>query len=149
TGGGGRVFETTPSNSPGAVDVYTALADGGGQLVAEGFSYGPTILEITTSAVTPDGGQAWVYGYGFGPMNSDAIPSGLQISVGSTPVTITTYHHNGYQVLGQPFPMQIAVFNIPPGAAGSLADVTVTTPAGSTTKKNAIQYLPAVQRYPL
>jgi hypothetical protein len=48
---------TTPTGSPGPVDIFTLMQDGGEQVVSEAFSYGPTIIQATPDASTSEGGE--------------------------------------------------------------------------------------------
>lgn len=147
----GEFLANTPAGTAGPVDVYSYMADGGVQIVPEGFSYGPTLLEATVDASTAEGGgTGWVYGYGFGSTEDNAtIPTNLQVTIGGTPVTVTAYEPNAYGTSSPPFPLQAFSYTIPAGVAAASANITVTTPSGTATLKNAVTYLPAVQQYPL
>lgn len=149
--GSGEFDATTPAGSAGPADLYAVMADGGMLIVPEAFSYGPTILEVTPNAATAEGGGTGiVYGYGFGStMDNSPIPTDLQITVGGKAVTVTGYAPNAYGLESPPFNLQAAAYTIPPGAAGTASDVTVTTPSGTATASGALQYLPAVQQFPL
>lgn len=141
---------TTPAGNPGPVPIYMFTPDGGMQLLADGFSYGPTILEVAPNASTADGGSSGViYGYGFGPTTSNAIPSSLSVSVGGMPATITGFNPNAYNVEPYPFQLEAIYYTIPPSAAGSSADVAVVSSSGGTVATNAMLYLPAVQKFSL
>lgn len=145
----GLLYATTPAGSPGPVDVDLLFADGGAIYMPRGFSYGPSIVEVTTNVSTADGGAtAIVYGYGFGPITGQnhVIPSGLSVSVGGSPATITDYNLNPYQDTLEPTPIESITFTVPPGAAGASADIAVTSASGTTTLNNALTYLPAVQQ---
>ena len=147
----GDFYATTPAGSPGTVDVYALMANGGVLIAPEGFSYGPTLLEVTPGSATAEGGGTGiVYGYGFGPtaINSP-VPSDLQITIGGKPATITGYAANAYEIGDPPLPLEAAFYTIPPGTAGTSADVTVTTQYGTATASSALQYMPAVQQFPL
>jgi hypothetical protein len=52
---------------------------------------------------------------------------------------------------GAPYPFNSdeLIFSIPPGTAGTAADVTVTTSSGSTTASGAFHYVAAAQTFPL
>ena len=138
----------TPPGAPGPADVYLQTSDGGVQYVPEGFSYGPTVLEITPKSAAAGGGPGVIFGYGFGPMSGTTIPANLKVTVGGTPATITGIDSNIY---GEepPFPLQAFSYTIPPGTAGSSADVVVTSSSGSVTVHSGINYLPAFQQFPL
>jgi hypothetical protein len=135
---------TPPGSQGGAVDLAVLLSDGGIGFLPEGFSYGPTILEVTPNGATAEGGQTGaIIGYGFG-----SSTSGIQVTVGgqSAPVTaVFTYA----PIEPYPFPANALQFTIPAGTAGSAVDVTVTTPSGTATAKGAFHYTAPVQTYPV
>ncbi len=140
---------TTPPGNPGPVDVYGLMTDGGMLIIPEGFSYGPTILEATPDSSTAEaGGTGVLYGYGFGVNNGSTVPPDLQISIGGKPVTITKYFPSAYTV-NPPFLLEAVAYTIPADAAGSSADITVTTQSGTVTLPAGMHYLPAVQQFPL
>jgi YVTN family beta-propeller protein len=146
----GIISAITPPGNPGPVPVYTFTSDGGMQILPDGFSYGPTVLEVTPNMSTAEGGGIGVvYGYGFGPLNATTIPTGLTVSVGGKTASVTGFNPNAYNILGQPFPLESVYFTIPPGTAGSAADVVVTTASGITTSSGAMTYLPATQQFAL
>lgn len=144
------ILATSPSGSAGPADVYAFTTDGGMQLLPEAFSYGPTILEVTPNMATAEGGgTGYIYGYGFGPLNSNAIPSGLTVTVGGVAAQVTAFEANAYETGYPPLPLQSFAYTIPPGTNGSAVNVTVTTSAGSTTATGALTYLPSTQPFPL
>jgi len=140
---------TPPSSFDGPVDLTVVLSDGATATLPDAFSYGPTILEVVPNGATAEGGQTGtIVGYGFG--NSD---SGIQISIGGESATITAVKDDPYydwnSTLINAFPTNAVRFTIPPGAAGSKVDVTVTTPSGTATAKGAFNYTAASTSYPL
>jgi hypothetical protein len=144
--GGADTAQVTspPANQTGSVDLAVILSDGAVALVPETFSYGPTILEVVPNGATADGGQTGaIIGYGFGDSTS-----GVQVTVGgqSAPVTAVFV---GAPISPYPFPVDGLQFTIPPGTAGTVADVTVNAPSGSTTAAGAFHYTSAVESYPL
>ncbi|MFZ0956953.1 MAG: hypothetical protein WAN60_11470 [Candidatus Sulfotelmatobacter sp.] len=158
----GSISGTTQSGNTGPVDVYVFTADGGMQLMPEGFSYGPTIIEVTPNMSTGEGGGTGIiYGYGFGPVGNGAegplpqlsraasstIPPSLQVSIGGNQAQVTGFLPYAYPFQSPPFPLQALAYTIPPGSAP--ADVTVTSSSGSTTAHAALNYLPAIQQFPL
>jgi len=146
---GDLLTATTPGGAPGPADVYAYATDGGIQIVPEGFSYGPTILEVTPNAATAEGGGSGIiYGYGFGPLSSSGTPPDLQITVGGKRAAITFFNPNAYGTLSPPFLLQAVTYTIPAGAVGA-ADVTVTNSVGTATQTGAITYVPATQHFPL
>jgi hypothetical protein len=132
---------TPPSKQTGAVDLAVVLSDGGVGLTPEGFSYGPTILEVVPNGATAEGGQTGaVIGYGFG--DTASVTVGGQ----SAPVTaVYTYA----PISPYPVPVNALQFTIPPGTAGTTVNVTVTTSVGSTTATAAFYYTAAVESYPV
>lgn len=144
-------YATTPSGSPGPVDVYAQMRDGGTLIVPEGFSYGPTILQVTPDKATAEGGGTGIiYGYGFGSTANNApIPSDLQITVDGRTATVTGFAPNAYGISSPPFNLQAVAFTIPQGTAGLSADVTVTTANGTTKAAAALSYLPPIQQFAL
>ncbi len=148
--GSGYINATSPSGKPGPADVYTFTTDGGMQLLPEAFGYGPTILEVTPNMATAEGGgTGYIYGYGFGPVNSNTIPSDLKVTVAGVAAQIAAFNGNAYDNIAPPFPLQSVAYTIPPGASGSAVDVAVTTSAGSATATGALTYLPPTQPFPL
>ncbi|MGA2572053.1 MAG: hypothetical protein ABSF23_16210 [Terracidiphilus sp.] len=150
-GSNGYFNATTPAGSPGPVDIFTFMQDGGEQIVPEAFSYGPTILEATPNASTSEGGGSGIlYGYGFGSTAyNGSISTGFAITVGGTPATVTGFVGNAYGSGSPPFNLQAVAYTVPPGVAGSSADIEVRTQSGSTTLKGGMSYLPAATKYPL
>lgn len=141
---------TTPAGLPGPVPVYLFAPDGGMQLVADGFSYGPTILEVTPNISTADGGGPGViYGYGFGPALSTTVPANLSVMVDGTPVTMVGFDGEAYDVAAPPFQLQAIYYTIPGGVSGTSTDVVVTSSSGSTVAQNSMSYLPTPQQYAL
>ncbi len=145
-----NIHATSPPGAAGPADIYAFVSDGGLQVIPEGFSYGPTILEVTPNMSTAEGGgTGYIYGYGFGPTTSNMIPSGLQVTVNGAPVTVTAFAGNAYNIDPPPFPLQTIAYTIPSGRTGSAANVTVTTSAGSATASAALSYLGPIQQFPL
>jgi len=145
---GGFISATSPPGLPGPADIYAFSSDGGMQLVPEGFSYGPTNLQTAPNISTAEGGGTGVIvGYGFLPTSATSIPPDLQVSVAGTPATITGVATDVYGLLSPPFPLEAALYTIPPGVAGSAADVTVSNNSGSITVAGALKYLPATKQF--
>ncbi len=150
--GSSGITVTVPAGIPGPVDVSVSLTDGSYWLFPKEYSYGPSILEVRPDATTADGGgTGTIYGYGFGSPGEEGQDTGLQISVGGQPATITQYFPQPYEQTTPyyPFPLESFQYTLPGAASGSQSDVTISNAAGSTTASKAVQYLPAVQQYPL
>lgn len=138
----------TPPGAPGPADFYALMSDGGVNYLPEGFSYGPTIMQVTPNASIADGGGTGiVYGYGFADSSSSAIPSGLQVTVGGQPAKITAFTSSAS--LSPTFPLQAFTYTIPAGQAGTSVDVSVNTSSGTATLRNGMEYLPSIQKYAL
>jgi hypothetical protein len=145
----GFITATTPPGTPGPVTVFAAGTDGSIQFVPDGFSYGPTILEVAPNASTVEGGgTGFVYGYGFGSVTDSGIPADLKVSIGGTNAQITGFNPNAYNLLSPPYLLQSFSYTIPAGVAG-LADVTVTKSTGTITSHGALTYLPPIQKFSL
>jgi IPT/TIG domain-containing protein len=139
---------TTPPGAPGPVDVEVLMNDGGAWILPEGFSYGPTIIEVTPNASTAEGGGTGIiYGYGFGPVANATIPSDLTVTVGGQPATLLGFTGNAYNVTSPPYQLEAVAFRIPAGTAGSSVSVTVSNGSGSATANAAFSYLPPAQTF--
>jgi hypothetical protein len=150
TGNLTTIGATSPAGTAGPADIYVFTADGGMQLLPDGFSYGPTILEVTPNMATEgSGGTGIVYGYGFGPINSSTISSDLRVKVGGAPAEITAFASNAYDLEYPPFPLQAFAYTIPPNVSGSVVSVSVSTGSGNATESGALTYLPSVEQFPL
>jgi hypothetical protein len=135
---------TPPVNETGVVDLAVVLSDGAVGFVPEAFSYGPTILEVVPNGATAEGGQTGaIIGYGLGNSTSE-----IQVTVGGQSASVTAVYP-GAPIEPYPFPTNALQFTIPPGTAGTTADVSVTTPSGSATATGAFHYTAAVKSYPL
>jgi hypothetical protein len=149
TTSGDLTTATVPPGPPGPVTVYAFSTDVGLQMVPEGYSYGPTILEVTPNIATAEGGgTGFIYGYGLGPVNATSIPPDLQVIVGGAQAQVTAFSPNAYGALSPPFQLEFAAYTVPQGVVGS-ANVTVTNNYGSSTASGALTYLPATQQFPL
>ena len=145
---------TVPAAPAGPVDVAVAFTDGGLVLFPEGYSYGPSIVEVTTDSSTAEGGgTGTIFGYGFGTAaQAGKQDPGLQVFVGGNEATVTAY--SGLPDTDWiPFccnePIESLQFTWPAGAAGNNVDISVSDSAGSATAKAAGHYVPAVQQFAL
>lgn len=146
TPNGGLLSIAAPAGAPGPVDVEVLMNDGGAWMLPEGFSYGPSILQVTPNASTAEGGGVGIiYGYGLGPVTSTTIPADLTITVGGQPATVLGFTAHAYNLLAPPFQLEAVAFRIPPGTAGTDVAVKVSNGSGSTTANAAFSYLPATQ----
>jgi hypothetical protein len=144
---------TTPPGSPGPVDVSMIAADNSFLFLPKDFSYGPSIVAVRPDSSTAEGGATGtIFGYGFGSASfNGAEASGLNVTVGGQPAVITQYLSQPFMPaeLGYSSPLESIQYTIPPGGSGSQVSVSVSDPAGSVTQPTALQYLPAVQQFPL
>jgi len=140
----------TPPGTAGPVDVRLFANDGGMQLVPDGFSYGPSILEVSPDLATADGGGIGiVYGYGYGDANAQNIPASLSVTVGGKAAPVIGFNPDAYNLLSPPFLLQSVYYTIPPGTAGSNVDVAVTSSSGTMKASGSLSYGPAAQQFPL
>jgi DNA-binding beta-propeller fold protein YncE len=136
---------TPPAAAGGAADFTVILPDNSIRMMPEDFSYGPTIVEVSTNASSADGGgQGAIFGYGFGQQ-----PSDVQITIGGQSAAVTQLETTASPTFPYPFPMEAVLFTVPPGTSGASESVTVTTADGSATATHAFYYAAAVQSYAL
>ncbi len=155
----GFLEAVTPPGTAGPVDVRTFATDGSSQLIPDGFSYGPWVLESATTYSTAEGGgTADLFGYGFGPQlyTGGALfikpPSDLQLTVGGATATVADFSPNPYgstYFTAPVFPSNALHYTIPPGTAGTSSSIDVTNSTGSTIATQQMNYLPPVQQYPV
>jgi hypothetical protein len=151
----GNLTATTPKGSPGPTDVSVFMSDGGAQYIPEGFSYGPTILEVTPdsaaiSSQTQGSMTGYIFGYGFVPTpgGGATAPTDLQVTIGNQVATILGTNSNAYTNDAPPFPLQLIAYAIPPGSSGA-ANATVSNSAGIATAPQAMTYRSTVPQFPL
>ena len=137
--------DAPPASFSGVADFTAVLPDGSMDMMPEDFSYGPTIVEVSTNAASADGGaQGAIFGYGLGQQ-----PSDVQVSIGGKPCTVVQVIPSVAPTFPYPFPMGAVIFTIPQGTAGATSTVTVTTANGTASASNSFQYVPALQSYAL
>lgn len=124
-----------PGIAPGPVNIKMLFPDGIEVFDPLFFSYGPAIEHIVLSGAPPSGDARGAI-LGFGMANTSG--ASLTIGASQTPVTASQ--------LAGPFAESSISFTIPAGSPG-YANVTVTTPDGSTTVPNAVYYAQSVQDY--
>lgn len=138
----GMVSAQTPVASSGmAVDLTALFADGTVALAPEGYSYGPTILEVVPNAATADGGQQGaVIGYGFG-----SSASTVSVTVGGQSAPVQELYDYA-PISPYPFPVETLTFTIPPGIAGATT-ISITSASGTAT--GTFTYTPESVSYPV
>jgi hypothetical protein len=144
-----NVNAVSPAGAAGPVNV-TVTTPSNLLLIPESFSYGPWVVEaVATGATAEGGGISSVFGYGFGPTGPSSTPANLTAQLGGQPVGILNYAPIAFAPNGYPFPQQSFDVTVPAGSPGASADLTLTDSYGSTTVSKSIQYLPAVEKFPL
>jgi WD40 repeat protein len=133
--GSGLKATTTATPFPGAVNVGVALGNGWKVLSPDAYTFGPQFLRMSPTGGAATGGtQVEITGYGFGYDRSQ-----IQVTVGGAAATVTAVQTVPFRQ-PYPFPENTITVTVPPGTPGR-ADVTITTPAGSTTGPLAYHYL--------
>ncbi len=128
-----------PAVAPGPVHFRTFFSGGWFALAPEGFSYGPVVVHNLVAGGPSEGGAlGFLTGYGFG---SDT--SAITVRVGGG-LAADVQYRPGSGLDPFPFPMERIRFRVPAGVAGS-ADITVTTPVGTTTLANGFHYVQHTQ----
>jgi hypothetical protein len=155
----GLLEAVTPPGTTGPVDVRTSATDGSSQLIPDGFSYGPWVLEAPTDYSTAEGGGIGdLFGYGFGPQlyTGGALfinpPNSLAVTIGGASAIVQDFSPNPYgstYFTAPIFPSNALQYTVPPGTAGGSEDIEVSNASGSTTAAQQVNYLPALQRYPV
>lgn len=135
---------TSPASSvPGPVHVKMIFPNGIEVFDPLFFSYGPFIQYSFFSGGAPGGGAPGVIaGYGF-PIDD----TGGTLSVGGAPAVITTKQTQYLPFTRAPFPSTYLKFDVPPGSPG-WADLTLSTPDGTSTLPKSFFYAKSVQDYP-
>ena len=137
----GFLVTTAPAGvTPGPANVTVTRPDGWMQIAPDGATFGPTILAVDANAGPPSGGsQIVIYGYGLNGPNT-------QVMIGGSAATISEAIGPGF-ISPFPYPMD-AIYLVTPAGLPGPADVTITTPAGSTTMTGGFQYLASANAYP-
>jgi len=118
------------------VNLSVTFPDGWTQVAPDAFTYGPEVLYIDpTGGPTIGGTQVQILGYGF-----SFDPALIQVTVGGKSATVTGVDSTSSIIVPYPFPLFRLRITLPPNSAGN-ADLTITTPAGSTTVPRAFQYV--------
>lgn len=137
-----------PSASTGSINLTAYFANGWLGLAPLGFSYGPSIAQVLPNTGSQSGGSVvYLYGYGFG---GDA--SKVAVSIAGQTSTVQKVDglpasSGGLAVdSSYPFPLERITLSTPAGSPGT-ADISVTTPSGSTTLSRSFQFLASPQNY--
>ncbi len=148
--GGTRIATTSPASVVnGGVNLSAFFASGWLAIAPYAFSYGPQILEVLPNAGSKGGGDTvQIFGYGFG---NDAGKITVSLAGASATVQNVANVTSLASSLGldatYPFSLERITVRTPSGAVGK-ADISVTSPAGSTSMAKSFQYLQGVQVFP-
>lgn len=131
---------TAPAGTTsGPGNVTLQRSDGYFQVLPDWVSYGPYVLQVDANAGSPAGADAiQIVGYGFDSSNT-------QVSIGGKQATITQVKS---AISTSQFGTERILLSTPANTPGN-ADVTVTTPGGSTTVSKGFQYLASSKIYPI
>jgi DNA-binding beta-propeller fold protein YncE len=141
--GSGPKTTTAATPFPGVVNVGIILNNGWKAVAPDAFTFGPQFLRMSPTGGAATGGtQVKITGYGFGFDKSQ-----IQVLVGGAAATVTDVQTTP-SIQGYPFPENTITVTVPAGSPG-LADLAITTPAGSTTAPRAFRYLKSVKVYPV
>ena len=142
-----QIQSSSPASAAvGPVNLTAYFPSGWLALAPDAFSYGTQILKIFPNAGSKNGGDTvQIYGYGFG---SDA--SAITLKIGAINATVqklenvTAIAPSLALDATYPFPLERITLQTPAGTPGA-ADISITSPAGTTTASNAFQYLQNTQ----
>ena len=132
---------TVPPAPPQIADMTVVRSDGWWEIAPLAASYGPHFWVVDgNSGPTAGGANITIYGFGLDNANTTVTIGGASAAVSKTigPSSPTEF----------PFPVDLIRATTPPGVSG-WADVTVTTPFGSTTLPRGYQYLASTNVVPL
>src|SRR5580704_546436 len=137
-----------PSAASGAVNLTAYFANGWVAVAPDGFSYGPSVQAILPNSGTSAGGDTiYLLGHGFG-----SSAGGITVKIGGQSATVQKVEalpaFSAALALdpSYPFPIERITLTSPSSTAGK-ADISLTTPAGTTTLAKTFQYLTGRQTY--
>lgn len=135
---------TSPSTTTsGPVDLKMLFPDGEEVFDPLFFSYGPTLKYSLLAGGSPQGGAlGQIIGYGL----PGDVPSGT-LKIGSSNATLQVpANGNGLPFGFTPYPEKLLTYTVPAGSTG-LADITITTPDGTSTLPKSFLYAKSVNDY--
>jgi hypothetical protein len=148
--GTGQIQSTSPASAlAGPVNLTAYFPSGWLTVAPDAFSYGPQILKILPNAGSKNGGDTiQIYGYGFGA-DSSAITAKIGASNAAVQKVenVTAIAPSLTLDATYPFPLERITLQTPANVSG-FTDISITSPAGSTTAQNSFQYLQSVQVFP-
>lgn len=124
---------------PGPANLTLTRSDGFSEVMPDAVTFGPTILKVDAdSGSTVGGDPIQLVGYGIsGP--------GIQVTIGGRTAPILQQKGN---LSDTGLPTEVITLQTPSGSVGP-AEVSVTSPAGTTTLPNGFHYADAVNVYPM
>jgi hypothetical protein len=138
---GEKIYLTAPpSDTPGPANVFIQWPDGWSWLEAEDFSYGPWARYVFETGGPSQGGAPIAlagYGYGWNLGSPQILYGSGSAAIGSIAAVSNYIEPYPYQQL------QVTLMTSPPGVPGP-ADLTITTPVGTTTVPHAFHYMKLV-----
>lgn len=141
--GGLLTITSPPATKPGPVNIKMLFPDGIEVFDPLFFAYGPDLQYALVSGGPPQGGvSAQIVGYG--------LPGDTQgtLTIGGATATLQQPSgSNGLPFAGTPFPNKLLGYTVPSGTPG-WADITVTTPDGTSTLPKSFFYAKSVTDYP-
>ena len=131
-----------PSATAGVVNVKAVLPDGWFSIAPQSFSYGSKILWLGGNAGSTQGGSSLAI-IGYGLLGSSGSPT---VNIGGHAATVTGAAKYRYFVdsgfnFTYPFDFADEVMVTVPAGSPGLADVTVTSSAGTSTLAKAFDYI--------
>jgi hypothetical protein len=142
---GALSITSPPTTTPGPVNIKMLFPDGVEAFNPLYFSYGPYLQYPLISGASPEGdvpGQ--IVGYG---MPGDNVSGTLMI--GGSAATLASPGSGGLPyaaTVGSPYPNKILSYTVPHGSPG-WADITLTTPDGTSTLPKSFLYARSVNDY--
>jgi hypothetical protein len=141
--GSDEVTVTTPAiTQAGPVNMKTVSPEGGVAIQPLAFSYGPWLQYLRGSAGDPAGGAS----AGLVALGLPSNGVGVQVSVGGVPATGVQVSTLAAYLTPYGYPEKLVTFTLPPGSPGA-ADVTLSTPDGSSTLPKAFHYAASITDY--
>jgi hypothetical protein len=141
-GSGSPSITSPPGSTPGPVNIKMLFPDGMEVFDPLFFSYGPYLQYALMSGAPSDGKvPAQIVGYG---MPGDNVSGTL--TIGGSSAVLGSPGANGLPFAGSPFPNKLLSYTVPSGSPG-WADVTLTTPDGTSTLPKSFFYAKSVQDY--
>jgi IPT/TIG domain len=146
---GSQIQVNSPASAvTGTVNLIAYFSNGWVAVAPDGFSYGPSVEEISPNAGSSAGGDTiYLLGHGFG-----SSTSGISVKIGGQSATVQkvealpAFSATLSLDASYPFPIERITLTSPSGTAGN-ADISITTPAGNITLAKSFQYLAASHTY--